>query len=109
MHMCVSMCAMHLCLCSVMSVMCTYVCACNRCVCVCNIHVCLCVCIGSYYIDMYLYECGSRGINIYIVLMQIILYTQKCDLCPKKDGAFKRTDSGGKHQYIFLITCYHII
>ena len=35
--------------------------------------------------------------------------TQKCDLCPKKDGAFKRTDSGGKHQHIFLITCYHII
>lgn len=25
------------------------------------------------------------------------LTSQKCDLCPKKDGAFKRTDTGGKH------------
>ena len=34
---------------------------------------------------------------------------QKCDLCPKKDGAFKRTDSGGKHPLTCSFTPHSII
>ena len=65
----------------------------------------------SFYIVFYLPLLMALLLLCEIVLCRVISnFRQRCDLCPGKDGALKRTDSGGCFvisfmQSVFVILC----